>query len=109
MAKFRKKPIEVEAFRLVDQEVIETLEGTMIGNPGDWLITGVAGERYPCKHEIFMQTYEPADNCKCPRGISSCPGAYEEDGCWCPGDCDSICGILWRKASKLVVENRKVD
>jgi hypothetical protein len=41
MAKFRKKPVEVEAFRLVDQEVIETLEGTMTGNPGDSFILAV--------------------------------------------------------------------
>lgn len=27
--------------------------------PGDWIITGVAGERYPCKPEIFAETYEP--------------------------------------------------
>jgi len=25
----------------------------MVGNPGDWLITGVAGERYPCRDDIF--------------------------------------------------------
>jgi hypothetical protein len=33
----------------------------MVGNVGDWLITGVQGEQYPCKHDIFVQTYEPAD------------------------------------------------
>jgi hypothetical protein len=30
----------------------------MQGNPGDYLITGVAGEQYPCKKEIFEATYE---------------------------------------------------
>ncbi len=30
----------------------------MTAEPGDWLITGVAGEQYPCKPEIFAQTYE---------------------------------------------------
>ena len=30
----------------------------MVGNPGDWLITGVAGEKYPCKDDIFRATYE---------------------------------------------------
>lgn len=59
MAKFRKKPVEVEAVRLTERTEIETLEGTMVGNPGDWLITGVAGEKYPCKDEIFQKTYEP--------------------------------------------------
>lgn len=28
-------------------------------HPGDWIITGVAGEKYPCKDEIFKATYEP--------------------------------------------------
>ncbi len=39
--------------------VIETLEGPLIVNPGDWIITGVQGEQYPCKPEIFEATYEP--------------------------------------------------
>ena len=38
---------------------ITTLEGVMIARPGDWIIRGVAGEFYPCKPEIFDQTYEP--------------------------------------------------
>ena len=38
---------------------IDTLEGGHIVCPGDWIITGVAGERYPCKPEIFYATYEP--------------------------------------------------
>jgi hypothetical protein len=37
---------------------IGTLEGAMIVSPGDWIITGVAGEHYPCKDSIFQQTYE---------------------------------------------------
>lgn len=37
--------------------VIWTLEGLMEVNPGDWIITGIAGERYPCKQEIFEKTY----------------------------------------------------
>lgn len=40
---------------------IDTLEGGHIVCPGDWIITGVAGERYPCKPDIFAQTYEPAE------------------------------------------------
>jgi hypothetical protein len=38
---------------------IKALEGTMIAQPGDWIIRGVAGELYPCKPNIFEATYEP--------------------------------------------------
>lgn len=38
--------------------VIKTLEGSMLATPGDWIIKGVAGEFYPCKPEIFTQTYD---------------------------------------------------
>ena len=38
--------------------IIETLEGDMLVNPGDWIIRGVAGEFYPCKPDIFDATYE---------------------------------------------------
>ena len=37
---------------------IDTLEGGHIVCPGDWIITGVAGEHYPCKPDIFTMTYE---------------------------------------------------
>lgn len=40
---------------------IETLEGTMTANVGDWIIRGVAGEFYPCKPDIFAATYESDD------------------------------------------------
>ena len=39
---------------------IETLEGRMEVSVGDWVITGIKGERYPCKPDIFAATYEPA-------------------------------------------------
>jgi hypothetical protein len=39
---------------------IGTLEGWVKACVGDWIITGVKGERYPCKPDIFEQTYEPA-------------------------------------------------
>jgi hypothetical protein len=39
---------------------IKTLEGTMLAQPGDWIIQGVQGEFYPCKPDIFDATYEPA-------------------------------------------------
>jgi hypothetical protein len=52
--------------RHCDQEMhihgwIDTKEGGHIVCPGDWIITGVQGERYPCKPDIFAQTYEPCD------------------------------------------------
>lgn len=37
---------------------IHTLEGVMTADPGDWIITGVKGEKYPCKPDIFAATYE---------------------------------------------------
>lgn len=81
MPRFRKKPVEIEAIQwdvTLDAEsalesmgcnygicgnndylIIETLEGNMQVAPWDWIIKGVAGEFYPCKPEIFEQTYEP--------------------------------------------------
>ena len=75
--KFRKKPVVIEAtqwFKLGDHGAVEpffthdpervgygwikTLEGGHIVCPGDWIITGVKGEHYPCKPDIFEQTYE---------------------------------------------------
>lgn len=41
--------------------LIPTLEGTMRMERGDMLITGVKGEIYPCKPDIFAATYEPVD------------------------------------------------
>ena len=41
-----------------DMPVIHTLEGDMIVGDGDYVITGVKGERYPCKPDIFELTYE---------------------------------------------------
>jgi hypothetical protein len=84
--KYRKKPIVIEARQLgrdYDEDcdiadwcggravgedegdtalvVIETLEGVMVGNVGDWIIRGVQGEFYPCKPDIFEETYEVAE------------------------------------------------
>lgn len=85
MAKFRKKPVVIEAeqwfagkkidgleygFMMPDFAglhpgghfaSIKTLEGVMAVSPGDWVITGIKGEKYPIKDEIFQATYEPAD------------------------------------------------
>ncbi len=44
-----------------DHGWIDTLEGGHIVCPGDWIITGVKGERYPCKPDIFAATYEPME------------------------------------------------
>lgn len=89
MAKFRKKPVVVEAVQalgtpdsnrdLIDWTrgsptpasmddhpergrclTINTLEGAHWVAPGDWIIKGVKGEFYPCKPDIFAATYEPA-------------------------------------------------
>jgi len=90
MAKFRKKPVEIEArqylgdctrYKLLqwinegqyakgrelvawtnDVLMIPTLEGPHRAEPGDWIICGVAGEFYPCKPEIFEATYEAVEN-----------------------------------------------
>jgi hypothetical protein len=83
--KFRKKPVVIEAtqwFRYgdhpkvkirykhaagdehwnptvpTDEGWIKTLEGDHVVSPGDWIITGVKGEHYPCKPDIFEMTYE---------------------------------------------------
>ncbi len=80
--KFRKKPVEIEAVQwtgnikemtvfmkvshvdCVSEEgnrgalLIDTLEGQMTANQGDWIIKGVNGELYPCKPDIFDLTYE---------------------------------------------------
>jgi hypothetical protein len=79
MGKYRKKPVVIEAVRFIGQEIegvrvsrpvpgdgepcgfIQTLEGEMRADYGDWIITGVAGEMYPCKDSIFRQTYEPVE------------------------------------------------
>ena len=41
-----------------DHILIQTLEGTMRADVGDWIIRGVKGEFYPCKPDIFEATYE---------------------------------------------------
>ena len=87
MEKYRKKPVVIDAVQLtmtnhqaissiiaaagynvrhatkppkraITGIVIETLEGDMTADFGDWIIKGVQGEFYPCKPEIFEKTYE---------------------------------------------------
>ena len=57
--KFQKKRVIVDAYQTDKDMYIETLEGVMHASPGDWIITGVNGEKYPCKPDIFVKTYEP--------------------------------------------------
>lgn len=91
MPRFRKLPVEVEAYEfhngvgedtrpawLLDAVkagtvrffqprqapgflIIETLEGAISAHPGDFIIQGVAGEIYPCRADIFAATYEPVE------------------------------------------------
>lgn len=67
---------------------ISTLEGTMTGVQGDFIIRGVQGELYPCKPDIFAATYEPASAQPetytvvldpDPRGVSV--GVYQGSSC----------------------------
>ena len=59
--KYRKRPVVVEAYRTEVAVVVHTLEGDLTAQPGDYIITGVAGEQYPCKAEIFEATYEEVE------------------------------------------------
>lgn len=84
MPYFRKKPVVIEAIQFTgdnlyevgefiggfedeaepgaigDCVLIDTMEGVMRADIGDWIIRGVKGEHYPCKPDIFAATYEPA-------------------------------------------------
>lgn len=53
-----KKPVVIEAQQTQIKVDINTLEGVMVAQPGDWIIRGIKGELYPCKDEIFKATYE---------------------------------------------------
>ena len=50
---------------------ITTLEGVMTASEGDWIISGVNGEYYPCKPDIFEKTYEPVECGKEGQGMST--------------------------------------
>ncbi|MBS6685221.1 hypothetical protein [Thomasclavelia spiroformis] len=56
--KVRKKPVIVEAYQTDRTVYIDTLEGRMKAEKGDWIITGINGEQYPCKPDIFEKTYD---------------------------------------------------
>ena len=55
---YRKRPCVIAAVRTTEEMDIVTLEGTMHARKGDWIITGVRGERYPCAPDIFKVSYE---------------------------------------------------
>lgn len=88
MAKYRKKPVVIEAFQFLeghtntdkgtpiwfvdavldghvkahpDHLTIQTLEGEMRADVNDWIICGLKGEIYPCKPDIFAASYEPSE------------------------------------------------
>jgi len=57
VAKFKKKPVIVEAYQTQEQVQIETLEGAMIARPSDWIVTEATGKEYACANSIFRRTY----------------------------------------------------
>lgn len=60
--KYRKKPVVIEAYQTDKVLTIHTLEGDMIASKGDYIITGVDGEQYPCKPDVFEKLYEPVED-----------------------------------------------
>ena len=80
MCKYIKKPIEIEAFQLLENDednvfdfvnknggeayfyngdlIIKTLEGNITASNMDYIIKGINGEFYPCKPDLFNLTYE---------------------------------------------------
>lgn len=60
-SKWRKKPLIVKAIKMKTEFLVETLEGTMRGKEGDYLIRGIAGEFYPCDAKIFESSYDLLD------------------------------------------------
>lgn len=56
--KYRKKPVVITAYQTNKSFIVHTLEGDMLASVGDYIITGIDGEQYPCKPDIFEKTYE---------------------------------------------------
>lgn len=52
------KPNQLVAYETKEKQYLVTLNGIVKTNPGDWIITGVNGEQYPCDPEIFKQLYD---------------------------------------------------
>ncbi len=55
--KAMKKPVAIRCVQIHEPFEVETMEGTMQGKKGDWLLIGVRGEMYPCDRHIFEETY----------------------------------------------------
>lgn len=53
-----KKPIAIKCIQIDEPFTVETMEGTMQGKKGDWLMVGVHGEMYPIDNSIFEKTYD---------------------------------------------------
>lgn len=53
-----KKPIPVEAYQTDKEMIVQTIEGPLKAQAGDWIITGIDGEQWPIKEEIFEKTYK---------------------------------------------------
>lgn len=58
MKNYVKKPVIVQAYQTDKEVFIETLEGRMRASKGDWIVTGIKGEKYPVKPDIFEKTYQ---------------------------------------------------
>lgn len=59
MPKFQKKPVVISAYQTDVEFDVKTLEGPLHASVGDWIITGLRGEQYPCKPDVFARTYDP--------------------------------------------------
>lgn len=55
-------PDSINIYGCIKKPAIATLEGWHEVTPGDWIITGVKGEHYPCKPDIFEATYEKVES-----------------------------------------------
>ena len=135
--KFRKKPVVIEAMQFTEESKnrvfnwvscnhyadwnakdqstlrIETLEGNMTAEIGDWIIKGVKGEFYPCKPDIFAQTYDAlASQTPTPVGPTSETGSipagaipavsYPRPCGLCPGQIESEADLDWHGLGNCV-------
>lgn len=57
MPYFVKKAIPIQAIQQTKAFTVNTLEGQMSGKPGDYLVIGAKGEKYPVDKDIFEETY----------------------------------------------------
>lgn len=85
VSKYRKKPVVIDAWKFDGSNrgeiiawmrehgveainplgslfLVPTLEGSLTASIGDYIIKGVQGEFYPCKPDIFAETYEEVES-----------------------------------------------